>query len=361
MRASAISSVLALGLAVAAPAAGEDVVRTVQAELSGQDVSRFAVENLAGTMRISAGTGETVTLVATVHAETKALADAVSIQKVSGEGGAATLRLRYPYDEVSTFRYEPPGTDTDGFFPGFVSASTYDYDGRRVRVSPGHGKWLWADLEVRVPAGRLAASFRNLVGQLEAGGLTGQLRFEVASADLRLRQLDGEIALEGSSGDTRARDVKGSWTSRFSSGDLSLEDFSGDALSMSTTSGDLVVRHLKARRVEIETTSGDARLADADLVELSAKATSGDVGLEASGGRLKDVQIRTSSGDVALELPADSAFDLEASQSSGDLDIRFSDGSYASERSKSVAYHRGSGGARIRVRTSSGDLTVTPG
>jgi len=361
MRVTGIGSVLALGLALSASAAGEDVVRTIQAELPGQDLSRFSVENLAGTLRISAGPGNTVTVVATVHAESQALADAVRVERVAGEAGSMALRVRYPYDQVSTFRYQAPDHNTDGFFLGFAPANVYDYDGHRVRVSPGHGKALYADLEVRVPTGRLQASFRNLVGLVEAAGLNGELRFDVESADLRLRRLEGEIVLQGTSGDTRARDIKGTWKSNFSSGDLVLDGFVGDTLSVNSSSGDFVIKHVQARRAQVEASSGDLRLVDADLEELASEATSGDVAFEASGARLKDVKIRTSSGDVSVRLPAGAAFQVDADQSSGDMDVRFSDGSSVQHDDKIVGYHRGSGGAHIRVRTSSGDLTVSPG
>jgi hypothetical protein len=60
-------------------------------------------------------------------------------------------------------------------------------------------------------------------------------------------------------------------------------------------------------------------------------------------------------------LPDGAAFDVEAEQSSGDMDVRFRDGSSVQHGDRIVGYHRGSGGAQIRVRTSSGDLTVSPG
>lgn len=350
----------ALGL-VAAFAPGEETVRTVRAELSGQDLSSFAVENLVGTMRISAGTGDKVTVVATVYAESSALADAVRIERVTGEAGAATLRVRYPYNKISTFRYREPGNDTDGFFLGFVSSSTYDYDGRNVRVSPGHGTRLHADLEIQVPPGRLRGSFRNLVGLVEAEGIQGRLHFGVESADLHLRRLEGEISLEGSSGDTRARDIKGVWKSDFSSGDCVLDGFEGEALALNTSSGDLVLKHVRARKVAIETSSGDARLSDADIEQFTAEATSGDISLQSAGSRLQEVRITTSSGDVSLRLPVDAAFEADASQSSGDMTVRFSDGTDVRHRDTLVGYRHGKGGARIHVRTSSGDLSISPG
>ena len=102
------------------------------------------------------------------------------------------------------------------------------------------------------------------------------------------------------------------------------------------------------------------RLVDADVQELSAEANSGDIAFEAASGSLRSARIRTSSGDVSLRLPSDSSFDVEADQSSGDMDVRFSDGSVVNHRDRIVGYRHGSGGAHIQVRTSSGDLTVSP-
>jgi hypothetical protein len=360
MRASVIASSLLLGLALSAPARGGDVVRTVQAELSGQDLANFSVENLAGTMRITSGSGAAVTVVATIHAESQALADAVRLERVQAEGGASGLRVRYPYGEVSSFRYRAPGEGESWGFGNWESSSSYNYDGHRVRVGQGHGTRLWADLEVRVPQGTLNAAFRSRAGLIEAEGLRGQLRFDVSSADLRLTDLEGQLTLNGSSGDIRARDIKGTWKSDFSSGDCQIDGFDGDSFTLHTTSGDAVLRSVKARRAEFETTSGDVRLVDADLEELASEATSGDLAFENEGARLKDVRIRTSSGDVTLRLPSGAAFDLEADQSSGDMEVRFSDGTSTRNDDRVVGYRRGNGGAHIQVRTSSGDLTVSP-
>src|SRR5262249_6253250 len=130
---------LGLGL-LAAPLRGAEVERTLRAELSGADAADFQVENLLGTMRISEGSGNTVTVVATVYAEDASLADAVKLERVSGGNRSATLRVRYPYDRVSTFRYRSP-TEQHGFsLLDFGSTSTYEYDGRSVDVNPSHGK-----------------------------------------------------------------------------------------------------------------------------------------------------------------------------------------------------------------------------
>src|SRR5262245_44738832 len=214
--------ILVGGLGLSAPALGADVERTIRAELSGADLVNFAVENLAGRMHVVAGSGDRVRVVGRVVAETAELADAVRIERV-GNGAAATLRVRYPYAQVRVFHYVDRDRDRDWPFSSMGSSSTYDYDGHRVRVNEGHGTRLWVDLDIEVPAGRREASFRNLVGKLEAEGLAGTLKFEVGSADLRLRRLDGDITLEGESGDIRANDIHGSWSSEFASGDCRLD------------------------------------------------------------------------------------------------------------------------------------------
>src|SRR5205085_12145451 len=134
---------------------------------------------------VSVGDQAGVAVTATVYAETEELAGAVRIEQVSGEHGP-TLRVRYPYDRVHTFRYRDPESGWEGGLLGLASSSSYSYDGRTVHVNPGRGTRLYADLEVVVPRRELQASFRNLVGRLEAEGLEGRLRFDAESADLTL-------------------------------------------------------------------------------------------------------------------------------------------------------------------------------
>jgi hypothetical protein len=43
------------------------------------------------------------------------------------------------------------------------------------------------------------------------------------------------------------------------------------------------------------------------------------------------------------------------------MEVGFSDGTLVRHRGTLVGYRRGSGGSRIRIETSSGDLRVSPG
>ncbi len=350
---------LVLGLGVAVSAGAAETERTIRAELSGSDLGNFAVENLAGRMRVSMGTGDRLTVVATVRAESAELAQGVRLERVGNGGAPATLRVRYP-SAVSTVRYADPGRERDWPFGDIGSSETYEYDGRRMRVNPGRGTRVSVDLDIQVPSGSRRASFRNLVGRIEAEGLQGTLRFEVGSADLRLRRLDGEISVAGDSGDIQASDLGGSLDFDSSSGDCRLEDFDGQQLRFHASSGDLVARGVRARRVETETSSGDVTVSSADIEEFEADSSSGDISVDVQGGRLVFFNVSTSSGDVVLGLPADGSFDAEADQSSGDTVVGFAEGTAVHDDEALVAFRRGSGGAKIRVSTSSGDFTIAP-
>jgi len=365
MRSRSMVGVLFLAggaLAAAARLPAAERTKTLKAELTGPEVANFSIENLAGTMRVEAGTEGSVAVVATIHAESQELLDAIRVERVPGDGSATALRVRYP-SNLRTLRYRAPvDDDTIQVSLGFLSfsSSRYHYDGRTYRISPGHGKRAWVDLEVRVPPHTERARFQNLAGLLQAEGLEGGLRFDVASADLHLRRLGGDLVLSGSSGDIKAVDIRGTWKSDFSSGDCDLDHFDGDSLSLQTSSGNIRARGVRARLLSIDTSSGDASIRDADLEAVKTEASSGDLVLEAEGTRLKSVRAQTSSGDVTLRLPREASFEATADQSSGDMRVDFSDGAATHRHDKLVAYRRGNGGTRIQVDTSSGDLEITP-
>jgi hypothetical protein len=356
------ASLAAGALFVARPGTADDVMKTLRAELSVAEVSDFSVENLVGTMRIATGTDRTVSVVVTVHAERQALADGVRLERVSAAGEPPVWRVRYP-EHVGAIRYRAPlDEDTYQISLGLLSfsSSSYRYDGRTYRISPGHGKRLWADVLVRVPPHLSRARFQNVAGLVDAEGLRGSLRLEVASADLHLRDMEGELTLHGSSGDVRASNIRGTWSSDFSSGDCDLDHFQGESASFTTSSGDVHARDVRAGRLAVETSSGDVKIEDSDLEEFRGRASSGDLVLELSGDRLKDVQARTSSGNVTLRLPRDASFEASASQSSGDMEVGFSGGVGTRHDDKLVGYRRGSNGTKIRIETSSGDLEISP-
>src|SRR5262245_63927352 len=98
-------TVLAVTLVMAALAvpALADTTKTLRIECA--PTGAFAVENLAGNMHVMVGSSDKVVVAATVHGEDEATAALMKLEQVIGEKGTPTLRMVYPLDQYTTFRY----------------------------------------------------------------------------------------------------------------------------------------------------------------------------------------------------------------------------------------------------------------
>jgi hypothetical protein len=355
--------VLAGSVVAVAGAAGAEVTRTVQVSLRGDTASPFAVENLAGAMTIRAGDGDAVTAVATVHAESQALADAVRFEQVTGESGVPTLRVRYPA-EHRTFRYAGGNREWDGggwlssLFDGWGNGMSYD--GRRIRVSSHQGPLLYADVEVRVPRRAIDGRFKQLVGPLHAADVSGRARFDTGSGDMTVDRVKGDVKADTGSGDVRATAVEGRFDCDTGSGNCEVVDFKGEMLTCDTGSGDVKVRGAAARQISADTGSGNVDLS-ADAEDIKADTGSGDVQLHNWGGRLTRVMVDTGSGSVRLRLGPEASFEVLAETGSGEVVSRYNDAQPIVRRKEVVGYRRGSAQTRIMVDTGSGDVVLEPG
>jgi hypothetical protein len=342
----------AVGVAIVAllvaGAATAEVSRTLRVELSGDPAAGFAVENLAGTMQVKAGEVTTVVAVATVHAEDAALADAVRLEQVTCKGGVATLRVRYPVDRHSSFRY-----------PGHDSSQT-EYDGRRVKVSGNRGVLLWAEVAVTVPRRSVVGTFRNVVGSLEGTELEGSLRFDTGSGEITLTDVRGDVSADTGSGGVTAERLAGLFSCDTGSGACVVLGFDGESLYSDTGSGKFRMEGVRSLPASCVNCSGSIRLLSADVEEFRADTGSGSVELEATGTRLIRVRADTGSGDLRLRLPTSASFVAEADQGSGDLVCRFDDAQPIVRGRTVVGYRRGDGRTRIDVDTGSGDLVIEP-
>src|SRR2546425_3021195 len=95
---AALLALPVLALTAVPMAVAAETTRTARAELSSDAIGHFAVENLAGTMRVVPGSGPAVVVVATIHAENDDLAEAMKLEQGAGKLGVPTLRVIYPLD-----------------------------------------------------------------------------------------------------------------------------------------------------------------------------------------------------------------------------------------------------------------------
>lgn len=350
----------AIALLVTAPLAAAETTRVLRTEIpAGARVVR--IENLVGKMHVRSGTSGHIVVVATIHAETEALASRFRLENV-GSTESPTLRVRYPESE-SSIRYRRPSDSArdGGFFVDlFTSSDEHEsYDGRSFRIRSSHGKELFADIDIELPR-EAAATMSNLVGSVSATDVTGRIAFEVSSADIRLDRVKGDVQVRGSSGDIQAADIEGTWASHFSSGDIVLDRFRGQSASFETSSGDVRMRDIAVERLTIESSSGDFKIEDADAGEIDAHTGSGDILIASQGKRLGRVRARTGSGDVSLRIPRDTSFDARTTMGSGDLSVGFQDGTGVTRGGELVAYRRGEGTVKIEIETGSGNVSIDP-
>jgi hypothetical protein len=356
-----------LSLALAATTARAETTRELRVELSGAAGRPFAVENLAGTMRVTAGSSDTVVAVATVHAESAELAQAMRFEQVTGPRGVATLRVRYPVDRHRSFRYSAASSRSDDSWSWLEAlagalggGNTMDYDGARVSVSSNRGVVLYADVEVQVPRRELEGEFRNRVGPLFGEGMRGRLRFDTGSGNVTVRDLDGEVVADTGSGDVHADRIKGSFVCDTGSGDCEVTAFSGDDLLCDTGSGDIRIVGAVARRVKLDTGSGDVSVREGEAEELVADTGSGDVDVALEGSRLERVNADTGSGNVRVRMGSAASFRVRASTGSGDVVSHYSDAEAIRDGRKIVGWRRGDGRIQIHADTGSGDVVVQP-
>jgi lia operon protein LiaG len=315
-----------------------------------QDASRpFAVENLAGTMRVSPGTGPTAEVAVTLHAESSSLLDAMGLEATTDEKGRPSLRVRYPHGE-SHIRYPRQGG----------GSSDVKYDGHRVRVSTDSGVVAWAELDVRLPKDVHEAWIKNGVGALTASGVSGTIKFDTASGDITVSDVAGDILADTGSGDVKAANLRGTFKCDTGSGDCEVTGFHGDALSLDTGSGSLRAKDVDARRLNADTGSGDVKVTQAEAEEIKADTGSGNVDLEATGSRLQSVKADTGSGNIRLRLAQDASFEARADMGSGDIRSGYADAEPILKRREVVGYRRGDGRIKIAVDTGSGDVVLEP-
>ncbi|HXH27668.1 MAG TPA: DUF4097 family beta strand repeat-containing protein, partial [Candidatus Polarisedimenticolia bacterium] len=277
---AALPLILAVVCCAVAPAAAQaaETTRTLKADLPADAMTApFSIENLAGTMTVTRGSGPGVVAVATVHAESDALASALRFEAVTGRDGHPSLRVRYPLDEHPTIRYprqEGPAGHVASLF-GLGERVKGTYDGHKVTVSGSSGVLVYADVEVRLPPRDVTAAFRSLAGAHHGRGIQGTLTFDTHSGDVRVEDASGRIKADtGSgdvqmdrikgtaiadtgSGDVRATGVSGAFDCDTGSGDCVVVDFDGDTITCDTGSGNVTVRDAKAPRIDADTGSSN--------------------------------------------------------------------------------------------------------
>ena len=143
--------------------------------------------------------------------------------------------------------------------------------------------------------------------------------------------------------------------------DVDLDQVQTGFFKMETISGDLSAAGLLSERSDLSSVSGDIEMLSIKG-GLAVKTTSGDITLDYTGFTGSAV-IESTSGDVHMTLPGSAGFHLEARSTSGKISSKFPiklSGADTGKSRNSISGDVGSASHSIKVKTVSGDITVTP-
>jgi lia operon protein LiaG len=262
------------------------------------DGDRLEVCNLAGAVRVVSGAGPSTEVFLVRGGR-----DGSRLRVFRTErNGVTHLHVIYPERRIVYRNAHHHGSTnltvgSDGCLEQRHSAGFF---GRRVTIrSAGPGMEAWADLEIRVPAGR-APAVRLGVGEIEA------------------RDLDGEVLLDTGSGSVTVQDTRGSMTVDTGSGGVRLVGHEGE-LSIDTGSGEVEIAKVHGgKNVRLDTGSGHVSAADVEAGQLLIDTGSG--GVEMDGVRSPDISVDTGSGSVRVGLDS-SPHNLKIDTGSGGVHI----------------------------------------
>ncbi len=348
---SAVSSAVLLVAATANSASAQGERQT----LSGDNV---AIYNVAGRVRVEPGTGSSVTIEVT-----RGGADAGQLKLATSEiRGRNTFRVIYPTGDDIVYRSDRDrgrySTDlrlnSDGTWGG---ENRSGWRGDRVRVkSSGSGTDAWADLTIRVPAGKTIAMYLA-VGELTSVDVNGNVMVDVGAARVTATGSRGRLNVDAGSGGVDIREATlTDLDIDNGSGGIVLTDVKSDRCSFDTGSGGVRGSGAACGTLSIDLGSGTVRLTDVRSSDVSVDAGSGGVNLSMLTSP-KQVTVDAGSGGVTLSMPSDLNADVDIETGSGGITSDFAVRTSRVERNH-LRGTIGDGTGRIRVESGSGSVRL---
>lgn len=319
-----------------------------------------AVYNLAGQLRVEAGTGADV-----VVELTRGGRDAAKLKIETGPlRDRTTLRVIYPDDEIyyggeggfgnSTLEVRDDGTfGDDGDHHGRRSWG----GGSRVRISSrGDGLDAHADLRVLVPAGKRVA-VHLAVGRATISNVNGDLFVDVSSANVTATGTKGSLTVDAGSGNVDVTDAQGDVNLDTGSGDVRVSGVTGGHVTLDTGSGNATGDRVQADVLSVDTGSGDVEFAAVSSPNVKIDTGSGNVRLTLDA-KLADLDVDTGSGDVTLNVPATLGGDIYIDTGSGGIDLGGLTVQVTKLEKDHVEGKIGTGTGHYKIETGSGEVRL---
>lgn len=229
---------------------------------------------------------------------------------VPGEAGRVEIRMSGRPATIDRFRVEQRGNEII------------------IEPEPGSrvGRWSGIDVEIKIAAAAEIKA-RLAAGDVVVAVPVASLIVEAGAGDIRVGPVDGAVKLKTASGDIRIAEVGGRLDLAAASGDLRV-GVARSEVNAKTAAGDIAIEDARAD-VTAHSASGDIEVGRFGGNSFNAKTLSGDVRLGVTSGRTFAVSFQSLSGDVRTDFPISTGEQAES-------------------------------GARLTVKTMSGDIVVHP-
>lgn len=348
---------------------------------------RVAIYNVAGEVRVEAGTGREV-----VVEVTRGGSDSGRLEfDRKQDAGWQYLVVKYPSDRIvyrklgrmsrSEFAVREDGTfGKRNLDPGLgaervASERGSERGGDRTRVSgSGSGFEAHADLRITVPTGRAVAIHLG-VGKVFVSNVNGDLQVDTRSGAVDASGVRGFARIDTGSGSIDLRNGQGDFGLHTGSGGVKVSDVTGTAVAVETGSGSIDATNVDVREMSLATGSGGITMIGVNAGNARVKTGSGGVraqrfaatnfDIETGSGSVRadlarDVEsgrIDTGSGGVQVAIPRDLGADLTIDTGSGGIDFA-APGLTINEKRKGYMHGQiGDGNGALRISTGSGGVS----
>jgi DUF4097 and DUF4098 domain-containing protein YvlB len=225
---------------------------------------------------------------------------------------------------------------------------TLELESSSSRISLGvrnsRGRSDDSHFEVVVPQGTRVIA-QTISGDINVGGTRAEVDLHTVSGSIEIADAGERATIETVSGDIVGRGLAARVRATTVNGDLELSDVRGD-LEAESVSGDVTLDGIAAKWVNAETVSGELRFA----------------GPIEAGGRY---DFTAHSGDIQLDLGGSAGITFDVETFSGEIDsdfpITLTPGASLQGRPRRFEFAVGGGGARVSVKSFSGDIQLERG
>lgn len=344
-RAVEVTRILCAALALLAGAAGSasaDFERTVTLR-----ADRLELCDLIGEVRLEGWDGDAFEATITVRGD-DAREDLIAVE--TREGPRAGLTIRFPTDEERRYVYPALGRGSKSTISasceggGDIDLNLWDLlrgrgPGRITVAGSGRGLEVWADVLVRVPAGK-ETSVCIGVGRILANRVRGDSRLESSSGPVSVESHEGALWIDTGSGG------------------VSIEGCRGEEIRVDTGSGGVELREIDCADLQVDTGSGGVRGRGLSAEGADIDTGSGGIALafDRMGGG--DFRFDTGSGSVTVGLPQEASAEVRAETGSGSVRADVDFARILHRERDELAFTVGDGAASIDIDTGSGSIEI---